>query len=541
VKRDLSRLSRESFDILVVGGGIHGAATARAAAARGLTTALIEQGDFGHATSANSLKIIHGGLRYLQHGDLAKVRDTVRARRALLRRFDHLAVPLPCVLPTHGLGLRSRPAMAAALLINDLLSVDRNLGVAAACRLPRGRTISRAELFRLAPHLADGRASGGALWYDGIALDTERLVLELVLDADAAGAAVANRVRAGGFLRRGDRVEGVRARDELTGSEFEIRARVTITAAGPWFDELHRPLSENSISTAHAKAINIVVDRRIFGEAAVGVESSGGSRRLFFFVPWRGGTMIGTLYLPHEGPPGAAEVTTSNIEQMVGEVNRIHPAARLLPEEVRLTHIGLLPLDPGCDPQTAVESGLLKRPRLIDAAREFGVEGLVGVVGIKYTTGMTVGARAVDLACGKLGHTTAGPAGASRRQAAPLETLKSIDAALTGRLALTYGTAAGPILRDLAADGARARRITHDQPTTAAEVRHAVREEMALALADIVLRRTPLGTFGHPGRAALEACATIAGGVLAWDAPRRKREVDLVEAEYRRLGARARA
>ena len=538
MKREPSRLSGEIFDVLVVGGGIHGAAAARAAAARGLSTALIEQGDFGHATSANSLKIIHGGLRYLQHGDLAKLRDSVRARRAVLQRFAHLVAPLPCVLPTRGLGLRSRPAMAAALVLNDLLSFDRNHGVAASCRLPRGRTISRAELNLLAPHLAGGRASGGALWYDGIALDTERLVLDLVLDAAAAGAAVANRVRAAGFLRRGDRIEGVRARDESSGGEFEIRAGVTITAAGPWLGELHRPLLRGADGRGYAKAINIVVGRPIFGDTAVGVESSGGTRRLFFFVPWRGGTMIGTLYLPHAGPPDACDVTASEIEQVVGEINRIHPAAELRREEVRIAHVGLLPLDPGRDPRTAVESGLLKRPRLIDAAREFGVEGLVGVVGIKYTTGMTVGARAVALAASKLGRTGTRPVAETLREPVTPPAPKDFDAALTGRLARTYGAAAGSIFRDLAADGAHARRITQDQPTTVAEVLHAVREEMALSLADIVLRRTPLGTFGHPGRAALETCAAIAGSALAWDAARRAREISFVEAEYRRLGAR---
>ena len=536
MKRDVARLSRDSFDVLVVGGGVHGAAAARAAAARGLSTALGEQADFGHATSANSLKIIHGGLRYLQHGDLAKVRDSVRARRAVLQRFGHLAAALPCLLPTRGWGLRSRPAMAAALLINDVLSIDRNLGVAPTCRLPRGRTISRAELDRRAPHLADGRASGGALWYDGIALDTERLVLELALDAAADGAAVANRVRAVAFLRSDGRVAGVRARDELDGGEFEIRARVTITAAGPWLRELHRPLGGDGKGGALAKAINIVVGRPLFGDTAVGVEASGATRRLFFFVPWRGGTMIGTLYLPHHGPSGECAVTSGDIEQMVGEVNRIHPAARLNPEEVRFAHVGLLPLDPGRDTGTAVERGLLKRPRLIDAAREFGVEGLVGVVGIKYTTGMTVGARAVDLAAAKLGRATAPPVGEARRPPAPPAPPKDFDSALIGRLARTYGVASEAIFRDLAASGSHGRRIAHDQPTTAAEVLHAVREEMALSLADIVLRRTPLGTFGHPGRGALETCAAIAGGALAWDAERQTREIALVEDEYRRLG-----
>jgi glycerol-3-phosphate dehydrogenase len=536
VKRDLARLARERFDVLVVGGGIHGAAAAREAAARGFATALIERGDFGHATSANSLKIIHGGLRYLQHGDLAKVRDSVRARRAMLRAFGHLAAPLPCVLPTRGWGLRSRPAMAAALLVNELLSLDRNVGVAAAGRLPRGRTLSRAELARRAPHLA-GNASGGALWYDGLALDTERIVLELVLGAAAGGAAVANRVRAAGFLQSGGRVEGVRARDELSGKQFDIRARVTVTAAGPWLGELHRPLGAGAAAPALAKAINVVVGRPIFGDTAVGVESSGGTRRLFFFVPWRGGTMIGTLYLPHEGPADACAVTPGDLERMVGEINRIHPAARLRPEEVRFAHVGLLPLDPGRDPRQAVESGLLKRPRLVDAAREQGVEGLVAILGIKYTTGMTVGARAIDLAAAKLGRAApAATAPAGTRE--PLIAPPGFDAALVARLARTYGAAAGAIFRDLAADPVLARRVVHDQPTTGAEVRHAVREEMALSLADVVLRRTGLGTFGHPGRAALEACALLAGDALAWDPAHRAREIELVEAEYRRLGVR---
>jgi len=535
VKRDLARLSRETFDILVVGGGIHGAAAARAAAARGLATALIEQGDFGHATSANSLKIIHGGLRYLQHGDLAKARDSVRARRAMLQRFGHLAAPLPCVLPTHGLGLRSRPALAAALLLNNLLSVDRNLGVAPACRLPRGRMISRAELIDRAPHLADGRASGGALWYDGIALDTERLVLELVLDADAGGAAVANRLRAVGFLRSGNRVAGVRAHDESSGNELEIRARITITAAGPWLGELHRPLAGNVQMNAFAKAINIVVGRPIFGATAVGVEGGGGTRRLFFFVPWRGGTMIGTLYLPHEGPPESCAVTTRDLEQMVAEVNRIHPAAAITPAEVRFAHVGLLPLATGSDPAAAAETRLLQRPRLVDAARDFGVDGLVGIVGIKYTTGMTVGARAVELAAARLG------VAAARHRDQPQRALEQptapygIDTGLSARLARTYGAAAAAIISDIGTDGAHARRIARDQATTVAEVRHAVHEEMALSLADIVLRRTPLGTFGHPGRATLTDCAAVAGDALGWDAARREREIALVETEYRRL------
>lgn len=539
MKRDIDRLACESFDVLVVGGGVHGAAAARAAARRGLTTALIEREDFGHATSANSLKIIHGGLRYLQHADLAKVRDSIRARRAILRRFPHLAAPLPCLLPTRGLGTRSRPALAVALALNDLMSADRNSGVALSCHLPRGRTLSREELLRHAPRLADGRASGGALWYDGIALDAERIVLELALDADAAGAAVANRVRAEGFLCRGGRIEGVHARDLSGGGELEIRARVTIDATGPWLGAMQRDRAAPGERPGLAKAINLIVGRTIFGDTAVGVEAGGG--RLFFFVPWRGATMIGTLYLPHSGSPDDCSVAAREIEELVRHVNSIHPAAGIAPEEVVFAHAGLLPLTPGAGGEGAVEARLLKRPRVVDAARESGLEGLVSIVGIKYTTGLTVGARAVDLAATKLGRARPAPADETLGGPEPPATPAApagIDPALASRLSRTYGSAAAEIFRDLAAEGAHARRIVKDQPTTAAEVRHAARAEMASTLADVVLRRTPLGTCGHPGPAALTHCAEILGAQLGWDAARREREIGLVEAHFRRFTGR---
>jgi glycerol-3-phosphate dehydrogenase len=538
MRRDLDRLAGERFDVLVVGGGIHGAAAAREAAARGLCTALIEREDFGHATSANSLRIIHGGLRYLQHGDLAKIRDSVRARRGILRRFPHLAAPLPCVLPTRGLGTRGRPAMALALGLYDLLSADRNAGVAPSCRIPRGRVIGLAELQQRAPNLAAPRASGGALWHDGIALDAERLVLELALDADAAGAAVANYVRAEGLLRGGRRIEGVSARDAAGGRELLIRAAVTIDATGPWLGEMWRREEVRSGPPALAKAVNVIVGRPIFGETAVGVEASGGGR-LFFFVPWRGATMIGTAYLPHHGSPDDCSVSARDLEELVREINRIHPAARIVPEEVRLAHAGLLPLDPRAGGAASVEARLLRRPRVLDAARETGLEGLVGIEGIKYTTGMTVGARAVDLAAAKLGRACRTAARDTPDTPGPPVAPRGLDTALAARLRCTYGAAADALIRDLRGGGELAHRIAEDQPTTAAEVLHAARAEMASTLADVVLRRTPLGTCGHPGAAALARCAGILGVELDWDAARQEREIARVEEHYRRFAGRA--
>ena len=175
---------------------------------------------------------------------------------------------------------------------------------------------------------------------------------------------------------------------------------------------------------------------------------------------------------------------------------------------------------------------------MIDAAREAGIEGLVSIVGIKYTTGLTVGGRAADLAVRKLGRAGAPPSATPRRRPVPGSAPGGADPALAERLARTYGGAAASIFRELAGDPSRSARVAPDQPTTAAEVLHAVREEMAHSLADVVLRRTPLGTFGHPGAAALAACAALLGAELGWDAARREREIGLVETHYRRLTGR---
>ncbi|HWR97802.1 MAG TPA: FAD-dependent oxidoreductase, partial [Candidatus Methanoperedens sp.] len=359
MRRDLGRLVSERFDLLIVGGGVHGAAAARAGALAGLSIALIDQGDFGHATSANSLKIIHGGLRHLQRGNLRLVREGVRARRSLLALFPGLVAPLPFLIPTRGLGLHGRPALAVALALNDLLSADRNRGLPAASRLPRGRVLGRAELARLAPGLAAEDITGGALWYDAIALDTERLLIALVLDAAARGACAANYLRAEGFLREGGAVAGVCAVDVPTGADVEIRARVTLNAAGPWLDLLDAGLGAAGAALPLTKAVNVFVGRRLFGECAVGLAGAGGgaTKRFFFFVPWRGGTMIGTLYLPFSGRPESCAVTAADLELMVAEVNRMHPGARLTPDEVRFAHVGVMPLAPGT-PAGTLDAGL---------------------------------------------------------------------------------------------------------------------------------------------------------------------------------------
>jgi glycerol-3-phosphate dehydrogenase len=303
MKRDVDRLAHEQYDLLVIGGGVYGACIAWDAAQRGLSVALIEKGDFGQATSANSLKTIHGGLRYLQDGDLRLVRTMIGERMAFMHIAPHLVHPLPFLMATYRGLAKGKAVMRAALLMNDLLGFDRNRIGDPQKHLPRGRIVDRAECLRLVPGILEAGLSGGALWYDAQMHNSERLTLAFVLSAAHAGAHVANYVAAIGLSRTGDRVTGAQARDTLTGEEFDIRARVVVNATGPWAESLltlgsgrrREPLFRPSI------AINLVT-RQLIPHYAVGIRSTYRSAparqrsRLLCIVPWREYSLIGTAH-----------------------------------------------------------------------------------------------------------------------------------------------------------------------------------------------------------------------------------------------------
>jgi glycerol-3-phosphate dehydrogenase len=535
MRRDITRLAEEEFDLLVVGGGIHGAATAWAAARKGLATALIDRGDFGHATSANSLKIIHGGLRYLQQADLGRMRSSILARRELQRLAPHLVRPLPCVTPTSGFGTRNRLAMTAALLVNDLVGRDRNRGLAPEDALPPGKTVSREEMLRLAPGLAAPGVSGGAVWHDCLAENTERLTLAFVMAAAERGACVANYVEAGALARSNGAVTGASATDVFSGNPLSIDAAVTVDAAGPWtadFAGAQLQASQQSLPRRWARAANIFVDRPLTGTHALGLRDER-SGQVFFFVPWRGGTMIGTWYSEHPGgemPPPERE----EIERMTADVNRIHPAAGLRQPDVRFSHAGLVPLMPGA-PAGAPHLGLETEARVTDYA-DAGIQGLIGIAGVKYTTACRIGEEAARLATGKLRRDTIkeipGPLPGKFEGPLPEGAAQLLDSETIRRLETGYGAAAKEIFSSVAAEPALARAMDPAGETLAAEIVHSVRSEMAMRLSDIVLRRTGLGSKGHPGGKVIRACASLAAAELGWSRERKAREIAEVEERF---------
>jgi glycerol-3-phosphate dehydrogenase len=556
VKRDLRRLEAETFDLAVIGGGVYGLAIARDAAQRGLSVALLEKGDLAGATSANSLKIVHGGLRYIQHADLRRMRESIRERRSLLATAPHLVRPLPCLMPTTGHGMRGPWTMRAALAVNDILSLDRNGTSDPARRLPRSRVLSPRECRELCPDGLPERFNGGALWHDAQMVDSDRLGICLAHAAWEEGAALANHVAARGLLVAANRVAGVMAEDLVTGSRLTVRARMTVNAAGPWMDEVLALPGGPGARRGHplSIAMNLVLRRPLVSACALALSSPvlsrdphvklGGATRLLFLTPWRDACIVGTTHLPYQGPAASLTLEATQVETFLDEINRAYPSAGLTLDDVGLVHSGLLPAVPSPADGTVV---LEKHYRLVDHHRENGIPGLMSVLGVKWTTARDVAERAVNLAFRLLGHRPPPsrtalvplPGGDIDGWDAFLETAETMNRSeglppgLARRLAARYGT----VWRRLPAHARGApdllQEVAPGAGVTGVEILHAVREEMALTLADVVRRRTDLGTAGLPDAPALEATAGLVARELGWDDHRREREVQGVLEIYR--------
>lgn len=539
MRRDLAELSRRVFDVAVVGGGIYGASIARDAALRGLAVALIERDDFGAATSGNSLGVVHGGLRYLQRADLWRMRHSVRERRALLRIAPHLVEPLPVLVPTYARRRPGRALLAAALAVSDLLSADRNRGLDPSRRIPRGRLVSARECAALFPGGDETGLTGGVVFCDARMTDPDRLTLAVVRSAVEAGAVAANHAEVAGFLGRPGRVEGLRVHDRLGGERLEVRARVVANATGPWADALLARLPGRRPPAAGplARAMNLVLRRRLTAGCAVGLASRRGRR--LFVVPWQDRSAIGTFYAPHGGDPDGAWPLADDVARFLEEIGDALPGARLGADDVSLVLAGLLPCEGPArgGPREGGEVPLSVRYRIHDHARESGVEGLVSVVGVKYTTARGVAEEVVDLVFRKMGRRPPPVTTAWR----PLHggEIERLDAFLAGLLAAPpRGLAPELLARLVGAHGAaypevlalldESRALGAPLPGGVAVLRaavvHAIRREMAVTLADVV-RRTGLAAAGRPPDEALAACAALAATELRWDARRAEREL----------------
>lgn len=373
------------YDLVVVGGGAYGAFTALEAARRGLVPLLLERADFGGGTSRNSLRIVHGGLRYLQSLDLGRFRRSVRERRWMLRTFPDLVRPLPCVMPLDGRGLRRPLVLRAALAVNDLLSRDRDRGVPDDRRLPGGRVLGAAATRELAPDVRADGLRGGALWYDAEIADASRLLMEVLRWATREGAVCLNYTAAEELLADDGAVAGVAARDRVSGRRVRFRSELVVNCAGPWAGAVARRFDREVPGLFRPSlAFNLLLERPLRADAAVAATPPRAGARTYFVRPWKGLTLAGTFHATRPPDATSAEVRPDEVEAFLDDLRAALPGFDPRAGDVREVLAGLLPVRRG----GTVE--LERSPTVHDHGAAGGPAGLFSVRGVKYTTARRV-------------------------------------------------------------------------------------------------------------------------------------------------------
>jgi len=514
-----------SYELIVIGAGINGAAIAREAALGGIKTLLVERGDIGGGTSSASSRLIHGGLRYLEHLDLGLVHESLRERERLLRLAPHLVEPLELCIPVYRGARRGRWQIGVGLALYDWLSAGKSL--------PSRRAFGRDELLAHLPGLNPDGLVGGASYYDAQVRYPERLVVENVRDAVAHGAVLATYSRVTRV-----RVEGGRA----TGVEWQsargrggASAPLIVNAAGPWVDEVLGPIRHTRL-IGGTKGSHIVVPP-FSGAPRSGVYvEAGADHRPFFILPWNDLLLIGTTDERYDGDPAAATIDARERAYLVSETERVFPGAAGLAARVLYTHTGVRPLPHR--PRGA--EGAITRRHII--RRHRAARGLYSIVGGKLTTHRALAEdvlhklrnelpRPVDR---KLTHEQPLPGSLSAEDRAVL--LDELRSKLGDRQAQRLWRVYGGFAADVAALAARPE-LAAPLPggdVLTAELVYGLKTEWAQTLEDLLQRRCMAGLATDFGLRAAPAAAAALERLGLWDAARAGREL----ADYRELAAR---
>ncbi|AMY06889.1 Aerobic glycerol-3-phosphate dehydrogenase [Luteitalea pratensis] len=490
-------LHRQSFDVLVVGGGIIGCGVARDAASRGLRVAIFEQDDFGSGTSAGSTRLIHGGLRYLEMLDLPLVRLDLRERETLLRIARHLVKPLRFLLPFYDASSFARLKMRAGMWLYDALSYDRTLD---------GHRMLSADAVRAAePRLVRAGLQGAASYSDAQAAMPERLCIENIVDAADAGAAVCNYSRVVAAVVTDGRMRGVRVQDAIAQREVEVSGRVVVNASGPWFDRTAGVLQQSPRPRVRTtRGIHIACDNPPANALALPSAVDG---RLMFVIPWLGHAWVGTTDIDYNDDPGDVAATPAEVEYLRRSVEPLVGSLG----DVFFTNAGVRALVR----RNGDASAVTRSHRVI---AEQNPVGLVSIIGGKLTGYRAIAEEATQRVCRLLDvparcttATTSLP-GARPEGRLPAELNESQRA----HLATLYGSRRTEVLHLVEERPELAQLLMDDEPDVAAQVVHAVRHEACERVADFVFRRSQLAFTPHRGRPALARIAAVMREELGW-------------------------
>jgi glycerol-3-phosphate dehydrogenase len=528
LKREFKNLTKEPFDLIIIGGGIIGTGVARDAALRGLRTLLVEREDFAYGTTSRSTRLIHGGLRYLRMLDFKLVHQDLHEREILLKIAPHLIHRLEFVIPL----LKSAPFYRFTLPFGLRLYNWLSHGVS----LPPCHRLSPKETLTFEPSLAHTEGLVGAyLYYDCQAEYTERLCIENVLDAAGRGAVILNHAAMTDINFKDGAVSGINFKDALTAEEYRANGRTVLNASGPWTDlVLHKFEAGRAYNIRKTKGIHLFTDK-ICNNALVLFAKSDG--RLFFVVPWLDYSLIGTTDTDYSGDLDNVHAEKSDVDYLVSELRNYFPDFKQ--SDIHFTTAGLRPLVPSGKKSASNTS---RAHKLVDHERQDGIKGFVSILGGKNTAYRGIAEEAVDLVCKKLGVITAcitaqtplpGAPALSENEIEKAAMESSLPVETISHLASIYGSRLNAVLSYAREDKQLGNPVSPGGRDILAQIKHAVLEEQAVSVSDFMMRRSFIGLRPDQGLDAVDTVAREMGTLLGWNSAETQKQA----ADYRAAAA----
>ncbi len=510
------------YDLIVVGAGINGLGIAQDAANRGLSVIVLEKDDLCSGVSAWSGRLVHGGLRYLEHRDFALVRESLRERERLFRNASHLVKPVRLLMPTYAHNRRPAWMIRLGMIAYDVLSFDK--------KTEGHRALNKRKTLARFPGIGQQGLTGAVVFTDGQVEYAERLCVEVAVAAARRGAQIRTKANVDQVIMENGRAAGVRYVDTRTGVRHEVRAPLILNVAGPWIDRVFADdIPPQPRLNGGTKGSHLIVNPFPGAPNDVVYYESRKDGRLVLVIPWMGRYLIGTTDLRFERDPDEARCDTDELEYLLAEVNELIPEANLTPDDVLFTYSGVRPLPYAPDvPEWEVPRSHV----LHDHAPS--VPGLITVVGGKLTTYRQLAQDAVDDTFARLGRTappctTADEAlpGQIDNPAALVAQLQSagFSGRTAARLVNRYGARATDVTALAASDTSLAQVIDEQTGAIAAEVVFSVREEFAVTLTDVLARRLLLAFEPGHGSAATARSVELLSAELGWDADEQQAQV----------------
>ena len=510
------------YDVIIIGGGINGAATAASVAARGYRSLVLEQDDFAAGTTSASTKLIHGGLRYLETGDARLVHESLQSRERLLRERPHLVRPMGFILPVYEGDPRPPWYIRSGLALYDLLS-PRKVS-------PWHSSFSERQLQRFEPSISTDHLKAAFLYHDAQVWSPERLTLEYLAAARASGADLRNHSAVDFIIVDGGRARGVDFHDVLTGRRSTASGRLVINAAGPWVDAVLDATGRSMTRRiGGTRGSHLVVDLSGRGPKHAVLASARSDGRPMFVTPWLDHHIIGTTDVRDDEDPSEVRAAAWEIDYLIAEAARVLPGLGIEHRNVLYAYSGVRPLARAGE--GVFEGAISRRSIIADHASE-GVERLISVVGGKLTTAAELGRQVAESVAQQIGRPRA--RGIAALPETPTSRAVFLPPQTQEHLRTVYGPRVPEVAAYAASDASMADPISAQHRDIGAQVAYAVEHEGARTVADVLLRRTAVGLTRDLGRSAARPTAAIMARRLGWSDDEREQAVRDYFAELHR-------